>query len=241
MIFISILITVLIFQYSKNKISKKTLLLSILFLTSLLATTISGKGFVHYYIQIIPYLALISALAFKNRYLLKKNKLLIALSISAILVFGLLSRTNQPHYESSYTDYEKYLEVFRYYTAFADSIASSDPIIFDEFFHYNHQWTSELTTSVEELNPKSIYIYETIGWHYLLVDMPVSTKYINSYHNILSTDVAVSVVKELQEKDIELIVMSKRNTPDIYIQKLLKDEYEVKKEGSFFLFYIRKY
>lgn len=213
-IFINLLLTFICYKnYKEKKISKNQFFIFILFINQLFFALLSNRDYKHYFLQIIPALALLSTDLIR----LIKKKQLKKITIHLILIFtlALVFKVVNPFKNNRF-------ELINYYQNFSRMISGNiTPTQYASNFHYLAIDNYYLANFFSGKENKSIYLWGDNPTLFSTIKRTPSNKFLTNFHrfdHLSSKEIANDLI--INQPDYLIVTNSHRKS----LEKILNFE-----------------
>lgn len=198
-----ILLSFAIYAQKKEKINKVEFILAVELLASLFLVTLSGRLYPHYWIQILPVLALSLGLVFNSKNLSTLTKTSVTILFVAMSLLSFNRGISLPSVSTL-----SVVPYVRYYYDFSRYILLNDTNTLSYFWknHTSNVSRKEFTQYFNENYPGiDYYYYGEETWIFTQLDANFTNKYFVWYH-LTFTDKKLAEAIELRDKADILII-----------------------------------
>lgn len=197
------LFSLCLYAQKSKKLNKTEFIIAVGLLASLFLVTLSGRLYLHYWIQILPVLFLGLGLLFNSKYLNVLVKTTIALAFFIVAVFSFNRGISLPSVSTT-----SVVPFVRYYVDFSRYILLKDENTISYFWknHDSNKLRKEFARYFNENYPGiDYYYYGEETWIFTQLDANFTNKYLVWYH-LTFTDDKLEEAIELRNKAEILII-----------------------------------
>lgn len=211
-------VLLLLAHYFNKNIGKTVVFIGVIFLAEYFATLISTRHYMHYFLQAIPSLSLLTSLVVKIFVQQKTTLKKITVGVlSYLLLFLIITNFTQgsdisTNYGWEYRNERLHYKILKYYQYFFDyQIAQSlTADQYNTFFNNEETVLQNLKSHLKEYPPTmetTIYLYTDKAWAYDFLDIRCPSYFTVSYHRYIQRNGSEQILRDLHRERPALIVV----------------------------------
>ena len=232
----AVLFGFMLYKLYHGKITKKMFVLINLLIVNIVLSTLSGRPYPHYLIQLVPILIILGAvlLEFGRMSLFKKILIMIVTVTVIILLFGKADNYRIVSQQRLSRNYYYYLDFAKFHL-----FGNENTNLWYWRGHQRFQSTLDLVDYYEaNFNNEKYFYYGEQPWIYPQLGKNYSNKYLVWYHLIYSDDKMDRAITDIQDSQVLIIdEKSRKKLPEIF--NLIESKFVKVHEIENFMIYVK--